>query len=126
MRYLFCLSTTTTSARQTVFLGTSDDIDYNTNQNQNDQIHPPVQNGGTWNAGFAGTTASNGIRLVDAANIGIPRTISPQGPAFPVPVDRELHIPFRGTQGQFDLQVLNTAGEVVSAQRVTSVGGQSW
>ena len=70
MRYLFCLSTTTTAAGETVFLGTSDDYDYNTNQGQNDQPTTPIQNGDTWSGGFAGTTGSNVVRKVDAATIG--------------------------------------------------------
>ena len=61
---------------------------------------------------------------MDAATIGISEHALSAGNAFPVPADRELRIPFRGLQGQCDLQVLNAAGEVVSAQRVSSSGNQ--
>ena len=122
VRYLFCLTTATTTAGQTVFLGTNDDYDYNTNQTVNDQPTTPIQNGSAWNTGFAGTTGSNGIRLVDAATIGISENAIGTGTAFPVPADRELRIPFQSSPGQFQLEVVNAAGEAISDQRVSSTG----
>ena len=124
MRYLFCLSTTTTAAGETVFLGTSDDYDYNTNQGQNDQPTTPIQNGDTWSGGFAGTTGSNGVRMVDAATIGMAEVNTVTQPAFPNPANNELRIPYTGKRGQLDLQVLGTTGAIVSAKRVSSTGSQ--
>ncbi len=118
VRYLFCLVT----ENPDIFLGSDDRLDYTTNQEFNDQPVTPVQNGTTWNSGFAGTISNSAVRMVDVNSIGIAEQTKTESQAYPNPAVNELRIPLRSFTGAADLRILDLAGKVVSAQRVTATG----
>lgn len=119
MRYLFCL---TTSDPTVVFLGSADDPNYDTNEEQLDQPTAPLQNGTTWSVGFVGTISANAVRMIDVNTIGIPEHTEAVGTPYPNPTVGMLNIPFNVRVNNAQLRILDIAGKLVAERRVSTEG----
>lgn len=119
LRYLFCLTNANPSV---VFLGSSDDPQYDTNEEQLDQPTTPLENGTTWSIGFAGTISANAVRMIDVNTIGIEEHNASAGTPYPNPTAGVLNIPFTTRVLNAQLRILDIAGQVVSEQRVSTEG----
>jgi hypothetical protein len=120
-RYLFCLASDNPDV---VFLGSADEPVYDTNEEVLDQPTSPLQNGPDWSIGFAGTISSNSVTMVDANSIGIAEREETVGTPFPNPTVDQLHIPFKRGVKNAQLRIVNTAGQTISTQQVSTEMGQ--
>jgi hypothetical protein len=119
-RYLFCVANDNSTV---VFLGSQDELDYETNEEVLDQPTSPLQDGTQWSIGFAGTTSANAVKMIDVNTIGIQEQPQTVGTPFPNPTADVLNIPFKGAVNNATLNIMDIAGKVINSQRVsTSMG----
>ncbi len=119
-RYLFCLANDNSTV---VFLGSDDELNYETNEEILDQPSAPLQDGAQWSIGFTGTISANAVKMIDANTIGIQEQNQTVGTPFPNPTADVLNIPFNGLVNDATLNIMDITGKVINSQRVsTSMG----
>ncbi len=121
-RYLACAQTTNVE----VFLGHEGSTNYTWNLDYYLQPMSPGESDGTYTfAGFgADIPNSLGIKLIDAATIGLGENASVEGNAYPNPATDAVTISIDG-EGVANLTVTDIAGKVVISNAVTLNGGKA-
>ena len=121
-RYLVCAQTTNTS----VFLGHESNTDYSYNIDYYLQPMFPNESDGTYFAsGFGGDNPNSlGVKVIDAANIGIKEINEVAGMAYPNPATDKVTVSIEGS-GVAALKVTDVAGKVAIANTVSLVNGKA-
>lgn len=119
-RFLLCVQT----VNQDLFLGYSNEIDYNWNSAYYRQPIGPVENDGTYSAGgFAGdATSSVGAAIVDSASIGLNEYGTIEGSAFPNPAKDIVTISIE-TSEDANIVITDLSGKIVMNDVLTFANG---
>ncbi len=121
-RYLVCAQTANTS----VFLGHESNTNYSYNFNYYAQPMFPNESDGTYYAaGFGGDNPNSlGIKVIDAANLGVKDINEVAGMAYPNPATDKVTVSIEGS-GVATLKVTDVAGKVAIANTVSLVNGKA-
>ncbi|TXI87269.1 MAG: T9SS type A sorting domain-containing protein [Crocinitomicaceae bacterium] len=115
-RYLFCVTTTST----TVFLAYDTETKYDQLDLLNPQPIGPIKNGDTWSIGFEGNPVpAMGVKTFLAAEAGIMETNTVQASVFPNPAKDQVNVVINGFNGDAVMTVTDLAGKTVMNQTIT-------
>lgn len=115
-RYLFCVTTTST----TVFLAYDNETKYDQLDLLNPQPIGPIKNGDTWSIGFEGNPVpAMAVKTFLAAEAGIMETNTVQASVFPNPAKDQVNVVINGFNGDAVMTVTDVAGKTVMNQTIT-------